>query len=141
MIIGYTNGYYDLFHIGHLRLLKRAKSLCDTLIVGVITDEECQKRKGKTPIISLDQRLEIVSNLACVDLAVPVSNDSKLSEWDHYKFNKLFVGSDHYKEEVWKMWENMLKNCCQIIYLPYTKEVTSTKIKLKVINEDNKISN
>lgn len=141
MIIGYTNGYFDLFHVGHLRLLKRAKSLCDRLIVGVISDEQCQKQKGKTPVIPLDQRLEIVSGLACVDLAVPVFDDSKLYEWTCYKFNKLFVGSDHKIDDVWKMWENMLKNCCDIIYLPYTQEVSSTKIKLKIIDEATKISN
>jgi len=140
MIIGYTNGYFDLFHVGHLRLLKRARSLCDTLIVGVITDEECPKQKGKTPIIPLEQRLEIVSGLACVNLAVPVFCDDKEIEWRSYRFNKLFVGSDHQNTKTWNDWEIKFKRLgVDIIYLPYTREVSSTKIKLRIIDEAAKI--
>jgi glycerol-3-phosphate cytidylyltransferase len=135
MISGYTSGYYDMFHVGHLNLLKRAKRLCDKLIVGVISDEECHKRKGKTPIIRLDQRLEIIAHLRCVNVAVPVFLDDKYGEWLKYHFHKIFVGSDHKNEEVWKMWEIVLQDCCQIIYLPYTQEVSSTLIKQRIIDE------
>ena len=140
MIIGYTNGYFDLFHIGHLNLLRRAKSLCDTLMVGVISDEECQKRKGKTPIIPLKDRYSIVSEIACVDRAYIVDLDDKIIEWKTYRFNKLFVGSDHQNTETWNDWEIKFKRLgVDIIYLPYTREVSSTKIKLRIIDEAAKI--
>lgn len=135
MIIGYTNGYFDLFHVGHLNLLQRASKLCDRLIVGVISDEECVKRKGKRPIIPFEQRLRIVDNIYRVGLAVPVYDDDKFAEWKKYRFNVLFVGSDHQEEMVWK---GKNESITRVVYLPYTKEISSTLIKERIICEFSK---
>lgn len=137
MIVGYTNGYFDMFHVGHLNLLQRASKLCDRLIVGVISDDECEKRKGIRPVIPHDQRIKIISGLYRIDCVVPVWDDDKFEEWKHYKFRKLFVGSDHYGSHIWDAWEEKLRGHCEIIYLPYTKEVSTTKIKGKIIEEAN----
>ncbi len=136
MIVGYTNGYYDMFHIGHLNLLQRASKMCDRLIVGVISDEECRRKKGVTPVIPLEQRLRIVSNIYRVGLAVPVYDDNKLIEWERYKYNILFVGSDHKDTATWQAWEQALRQKrVNVIYLPYTKETSSTLIKERIVEE------
>ena len=94
MIIGYTTGVYDMFHIGHLNILRRAKEQCDYLIVGVSTDELVQHDKHKTPIIPLAERMKIVEAIRYVDKVVPQPNKNKIEAWEKYHFNKMFVGSD-----------------------------------------------
>lgn len=126
--IGYTNGYYDLFHIGHLRLIQNAAGLCDHLIVGVITDDVSEQTKGKRPIVPLDQRLEIVRGIKGVGVAVAVSDDNKRKEWIKYHFSRLFVGSDHQGEKVWDEYEESMGKLCDIIYLPHTELVSTSKL-------------
>ena len=92
--IGYTTGVLDMFHIGHLNILKNAKRMCDYLIVGVSTDELVQQYKGKTPIIRFDERLEIVKAIRYVDKAVPQTTMNKMEAWNELKFDALFHGSD-----------------------------------------------
>lgn len=137
MIIGYTNGYYDLFHMGHVNLLRRARSMCDQLIVGVLTDDVCMRQKNRKCIIPLEQRLDMVIALPEVTMAVPTFEDDKVYEQGKYKFNKLFVGDDHQGTQEWEKLERILKTLdVPIIYLPYTIEITSTKIKEAVILEE-----
>lgn len=93
-IIGYTTGVYDMFHIGHLNILRRAKEQCDFLIVGVSTDELVEREKHKTPVIPFAQRCEIVSAIRYVDKVVPQTDKNKLGAWENYRFDKMFVGSD-----------------------------------------------
>ena len=81
MKIGYTSGVYDLFHIGHLNILKNAKSVCDKLIVGVSTDELVKKYKNKKPIISHSERMQIVSSIKFVDAVVAQESMNKLEMW------------------------------------------------------------
>ena len=92
--IGYTTGVFDMFHIGHLNILKNAKRMCDYLIVGVSTDELVQQYKGKTPIVRFDERLEIVKAIRYVDKAVPQTTMNKMEAWNELKFDALFHGSD-----------------------------------------------
>lgn len=87
--IGYTTGVYDMFHIGHLNILKRAKEQCDYLIVGVTTDELCFKRKNKYPIICESDRMAIVAELRCVDQVVPQENMDKLEAVKQYGANAV----------------------------------------------------
>ena len=94
MIVGYTTGVYDMFHIGHLNILKRAKEQCDYLIVGVSTDELVQHDKNKTPIIPFADRCAIVESIKYVDQVVAQENKNKYEAWEKYHFNKMFVGSD-----------------------------------------------
>jgi glycerol-3-phosphate cytidylyltransferase len=138
MIIGYTTGVYDLFHIGHLNLLKNAKGLCDKLIVGVTVDE-LVAYKGKKAMIPFEDRIEIVRSVKYVDAAVPQHDMDKLSACKKLGANILFVGDDWYATEKWQEYEKEFeKEGIQIIYFPYTKGVSSTIITetLKNIRKD-----
>ncbi len=127
MIIGYTTGVYDLFHIGHLNLLRNAKALCDKLIVGVTTDELLLEYKNKKPVIPFVERCEIVRSIKYVDVVVAQHNMNKLEAWSKLKFNIMFVGDDWHNTEKWEAIENELKsNHIKIIYFPYTVGTSST---------------
>ena len=134
MILGYTSGVYDLFHIGHLNLLKNAKGLCDKLIVGVSTDNVVLY-KNKTPVIPFEERIEIVRSIKYVDAAIAQENIDKYQMWEKIKFDVLFVGDDWYKSESWNKMEEKFKNVgVRIIYFPYTKGTSSTLINQTLLN-------
>jgi glycerol-3-phosphate cytidylyltransferase len=128
MIIGYTTGVYDLFHIGHLNLLKNAKGMCDKLVVGVTVDE-LVSYKGKRAMIPFEDRIEIVRSCKYVDAAVPQYNMDKLEACKKLGAQYLFVGDDWYGTEKWQKYEQLFTEAgVRIIYFPYTKGVSSTKI-------------
>ena len=128
MLIGYTAGVYDLFHIGHLNLLKNAKAMCDKLVVGVTTDD-LVSYKGKKAMIPFEDRIEIVRSIKYVDAVVPQSDMDKLTMWKKLGAQILFVGDDWYGTEKWKKYEEEFKQAgIQIVYFPYTKGVSSTLI-------------
>lgn len=128
-VIGYTTGVYDMFHIGHLNVISRAKEHCDYLIVGVSTDELVQHEKGKTPVIPYDERKAIVSAIRYVDKVVPQTDKNKIGAWQKYHFNKMFVGSDWKDTIQWKEYEKEFAPLgVEIVYLPYTDGVSSTKL-------------
>lgn len=134
MIIGYTAGVYDLFHIGHLNLLKNAKGMCDKLVVGVTVDELVEY-KGKRPMIPFEDRIEIVRSIKYVDAAVPQYDMDKLSACKKLGANVLFVGDDWYATDKWKDYEREFeKNGIKIVYFPYTKGVSSTAITAALKN-------
>lgn len=125
-IIGYTCGVYDLFHIGHLNILRNAKSMCDRLIVGVTTDE-LVSYKNKQAIIPFNERIEIVRNIQYVDLAIPQEDMDKVSMCKKLKADYLFVGDDWYDTDKWKIYEKELEQIgTKVIYFPYTKGTSST---------------
>ena len=127
-IIGYTCGVFDLFHIGHLNLLKNAKAMCDKLVVGVTVDE-LVSYKGKKPVISYEDRVEIVRACKYVDVAIPQQNMDKLTVCKKIGASILFVGDDWYNTEKWNKYEEeFAKENIKIIYFPYTKRISSTKI-------------
>lgn len=126
MVIGYTTGVYDLFHIGHLNLLRNAKSLCDKLIVGVTTDE-LVSYKLKKSVIPFTERMEIVRSIRYVDAVVPQETMDKFEVWKKLKFDVMFVGDDWFANEKWKDIEQQFtKVGVKIIYFPYTKGTSST---------------
>lgn len=128
MVIGYTTGVYDLFHIGHLSLLKNAKGLCDKLIVGVTVDD-LVLYKGKKPMIPFEDRIEIVRACKYVDAAVPQYDMDKLAACKKMGASLLFVGDDWYGTDKWDKYEEEFQSAgIQIIYFPYTKGISSTKI-------------
>lgn len=128
MIIGYTTGVYDLFHIGHLNLLKNAKGMCDKLIVGVTVDE-LVAYKGKKALIPFEDRIEIVRAIKYVDAAVPQYDMDKLTACKKLGAQMLFVGDDWYETERWKELEKEFASAnIRIVYFPYTKGVSSTSI-------------
>lgn len=128
MVIGYTAGVYDLFHIGHLNLLKNAKGVCDKLIVGVTTDD-LVSYKHKKAVIPFDERIEIVRSNKYVDVAIPQEDLDKFKAWEKLKFDVLIVGDDWYKSDSWRELENKFKEVgVRIVYFPYTKSTSSTLI-------------
>ena len=138
MIIGYTTGVYDLFHIGHLNMLKNAKGMCDKLIVGVTTDD-LVSYKHKKAVIPFEERLEIVRNIKCVDVAIPQDSMDKFEAWKKLKFDVMFVGDDWYASDKWQQYEEQFKAVgVRIVYFPYTKGTSSTLINetLKKLRND-----
>lgn len=128
MVIGYTAGVFDLFHIGHLTLLKNAKALCDKLIVGVTVDE-LVLYKGKHAMIPFSDRAEIVRSIKYVDAVVPQYDMDKLAACKKLGASILFVGDDWYGTEKWKQYEEEFnREGIKIVYFPYTKGISSTKI-------------
>jgi glycerol-3-phosphate cytidylyltransferase len=128
MIIGYTSGVYDLFHVGHLNLLKNAKGMCDKLIVGVTTDD-LSLYKGKKPLIPFEDRLEIVRSIRYVDSVVPQETMDKAEMCKKLKASVLFVGDDWYNTPKWNDIERELDEIgVKVVYFPYTKGVSSTII-------------
>lgn len=128
--IGYTTGVFDMFHIGHLNVLKRAKEQCDCLIVGVTTDELCYSRKKKYPIISEDERMAIISELRCVDRVVPQTNMDKLEAVKEYGADVVFVGSDWKGTEAWNRYEQEFSEVgCEVVYLEHTEGISSSILR------------
>ena len=135
LIIGYTTGVYDLFHIGHLNLLRSARSMCDKLIVGVSTDE-LVSYKNKRAVIPFAERIQIVQSIRYVDMAVPQENMDKMEAWKRYKFNLMFVGDDWFRTEKWEQYERQLGEVgVRIIFFPYTKGTSSTLLNELLIRE------
>jgi len=134
-IIGYTTGVFDLFHVGHLKLLKKAKSICDKLIVGVTTDE-LVNYKLKKAIIPFEERSEIVASIKWVDTVIPQENMNKFDMWKKLKFDIIFVGDDWYNTDKWEEFENQFNKVgVKIIYFPYTKGTSSTLINEILLRE------
>lgn len=134
MKIGYTTGVYDLFHIGHLTMLRNAKALCDKLIVGVTTDEAVAY-KNKRAVIPFRERFEIVNSIDCVDVTIPQDNHDKFAAWERLRFDLMFVGDDWYGTDRWKQYEAQFKEVgVKIVYFPYTKGTSSTLINQTLEN-------
>lgn len=129
-VIGYTTGVFDLFHIGHLNILKKAKEQCDYLIVGVTSDELVQKNKNKLPIIPFEERVQIIKAITYVDEVVEQGSMDKIKVWEKYKFQKMFVGDDWKGTEKWNNFEKQFSAVgCEIVYFPYTKTTSSTLLR------------
>lgn len=128
--IGYTTGVFDLFHVGHLNILRRSKEKCDFLIVGVSTDELTYELKGKFPTIPFSQRMEIIQSIRYVDQVVPETSIDKLEAWERLHYDVLFKGSDAQQKEIYRRYERELKKVgADVFYFPYTVGVSSTEIK------------
>jgi glycerol-3-phosphate cytidylyltransferase len=130
MIIGYTTGVFDMFHVGHLNILKRSKSICDFLIVGVTTDEFVKQYKNKKTVIPFDERVEILKSIKYVDKVVPQENHDKILAWKSNKFDIMTVGDDWKGTKKWKSFEEKFSKLgVKIIYFPRTVGTSSTFLK------------
>ncbi len=131
--IGYTTGVFDLFHVGHLNILQKAKEQCEYLIVGVSTDALVMEYKDRVPVIPEEERMAIVEGIKYVDQVVPQVNRDKYSAWESIKFDVMFVGDDwkgnHLFEQVEKKFNQV---GVDVVYFPYTKGVSSTIVKEKI---------
>jgi glycerol-3-phosphate cytidylyltransferase len=128
--VGYTAGVFDLFHIGHLRLLQRAKDHCETLIVGVTTDELASEEKGRAPLTPFAERSEILASLSIIDRVVPQVSYDKMEAWRNLKFHKMFVGDDWKGSDRWNKLETEMGQVgVEIVYFPYFQGTSSTVLR------------
>lgn len=128
--IGYTTGVFDLFHIGHLNILKRAKEQCDVLIVGVTTDALCYERKKKMPIICEADRVKIVEAIRYVDRAILQTDMDKRKAVEALHADAVFVGSDWKGTEAWNAYERQFAELgCEVVYLDHTDGISSTILR------------
>ena len=131
--IGYTTGVFDMFHIGHLNILKKAKEQCDYLIVGVSTDEIVLEYKHKVPIVPFKERIAIVSAIEYVDEVVPQTTMDKMVAWTKLHFNVIFHGDDWKNSAMYNEMEEKLKKVgVNFVYFPHTKGTSSTLLKEKI---------
>lgn len=135
MIIGYTAGVYDMFHIGHLNLLKNARAMCDRLVVGVTTDE-LVAYKGKGAVIPFEDRIEIVRSIRYVDAVIPQYDMDKLTVMLKLGATVLFVGDDWYGTPKWRQHEQEMKeHGIRIVYFPYDRKISSTMLRGQMSEE------
>ncbi|MBU9735536.1 adenylyltransferase/cytidyltransferase family protein [Diplocloster agilis] len=128
--VGYTQGVYDMFHVGHLNLLQNAKEYCDYLIVGVNTDSLVQDYKKKSPVVSEQDRLTIVSNIRCVDKAILTATLDKIKIHKEIDFDVIFIGDDWKGNPRWETTKIELKKIgVDLVFLPYTQGVSSTLMR------------
>jgi glycerol-3-phosphate cytidylyltransferase len=133
--VGYTSGAFDLFHIGHLNILKKAREECDELIVGVSTDKLIHSYKGRLPIVPHEERMEIISSLKCVDKVYSQTTMDKTVALKDLNFNIMFHGDDWKGSEIYNAAEKYFNEAgVEIIYFPYTKGTSSTIIKENLYN-------
>ncbi|MBQ8239703.1 MAG: adenylyltransferase/cytidyltransferase family protein [Bacteroides sp.] len=131
--IGYTTGVYDMFHIGHLNILRKAKEQCETLIVGVTTDELCYKRKHKYPIINEHERMAIVQSVRYVDKVVAQTDMEKIRPVKELGADVVFVGSDWKGTDTWNLYEKVFAEVgCTVVYLDYTDGISSSILREKL---------
>lgn len=131
--IGYTTGVFDMFHIGHLNILKRAKEQCEYLIVGVSTDEVVKTYKHQIPIIPFEERIAIVEAIRYVDKVVPQTSMDKMEAYERIKFDVMFHGSDWKGSEMYeKIVSEFTRVGVDVVFLPHTDGISSTMIRSRV---------
>ena len=133
MIIGYTQGTYDMFHIGHLNLLRNAKAQCDFLVVGVNSDELVKQYKNKSVIVPLAERMDIVSSIRYVDQVISCETLDKMIAFEKVHFNRLFIGDDWKGNPRWEETGRIMKEVgVELVYLPHTQGTSSTMLRDKL---------
>ena len=135
--IGYTTGVFDMFHIGHLNILRKAKEQCDYLVVGVTTDELCFARKHKYPIINQEERMAIVAAIRYVDKVVQQTDMEKIRPVKELGADAVFVGSDWKGTSAWNQYEKeFAKVGCTVVYLDHTDGISSTILRDKICEKE-----
>ncbi len=135
MVIGFTQGTYDMFHIGHLNLLKNAKDKCDYLIVGVNNDELISSYKNKIAVVPLEERMAIIKAIRYVDEVISCNTLDKEIIYQSNKFDKIFIGDDWKGNPRWLETEKqMSKYGVEVVYLKYTQNTSSTLLREKLVD-------
>ena len=130
IVRGYTAGAFDMFHIGHLKILREAKLYCSELIVGVTTDELLMDTKKLKPIIPFEERIEIIRSIKYVDEAIPQSVSDKTQAYMRLKFHEIYVGDDWKGSETWNNYELIFNSMgVKVRYFPYTQHISSSKLR------------
>lgn len=136
--IGFTDGVYDMFHVGHLNMIEAAKESCEYLIVGVHADDVVNEYKHKLPVINENDRRRIVEAIKGVDRAVINRFRDKMKLWELYHFDVVFIGDDWKGTQRWIEFERVLGEVgVDVVYVPYTKGISTTEIKQKILEYDN----
>lgn len=131
MTVGYVPGGFDLFHIGHLNILRASRARCDFLIAGVATDESLHSMKGHMPVVPFEERISIVSELRIVDAVIPDHSINKSLAWKTAHFDVLFKGTDWQNTAKGKKLEQTLDTVgAKVVYLPYTQRTSSTELRM-----------
>lgn len=131
--LGYTTGVFDLFHIGHLNILRRAKECCEYLVVGVSTDECVKEYKNKITIIPFEERIAIVEAIKYVDKVIPQVNMNKMNAWEELKFDAIFHGDDWKGSSLYDEYERELAQVgVHLVFLPHTEGISSTQLAKKL---------
>jgi len=141
VVIGYTTGVFDLFHIGHVNLLRNAKAMCDRLVVGVTTDELMVEYKQRPSVIPFTERCEIVRAVRHVDVVIAQHTMDKIDAWNRLRFDVMFVGDDWYATPKWQAIQAQLAKCgVRTVYFPYTRGTSSTLINRILVERRDKLS-
>jgi glycerol-3-phosphate cytidylyltransferase len=128
--IGYVPGVYDLFHVGHLNVLRQARELCDVLVAGVVSDEMCRQVKGMVPFVPLEERLAIVDAIGIVDATYAETTPDKRDAWAQVGFHRVFKGDDWRGTERGDALERTLAPLgVEVVYFPYTVHTSSTQLR------------
>lgn len=136
-VVGYVPGVFDMFHIGHLRILERSAELCDYLVAGVVSDGVAEAMKGRMPIVPLGERLEIVRSIACVDCAVEDLSANKSVAWREVGFHRIFKGDDwRGTDKGDQLAVQMAELGVELVYLPYTATVSTSELRRRVANRE-----
>lgn len=134
--VGYTTGVFDMFHIGHLNIIRKAKEQCEYLIVGVTTDALCVARKNKQPIIPEEERVAIVEAIRYVDRVIPQDDMDKLRPVKQYGVDAVFVGSDWQGTPSWERYEKEFATVsCSVVYIDYTDGISSSILRERLNKE------
>ena len=135
--VGYTDGVYDLFHVGHLNMIQAAKSRCDILIVGVHGDDVVEEYKHRRPIINEEDRRRIIESIKGVDKAVINRFRDKKKLWELHHFDVVFIGDDWKGTERWNRFEKELSEMgVDVVYVPYTKGISTTEIREMIMKTE-----
>ncbi len=135
-IVGFTAGTFDMFHVGHLNLLKNAKERCDYLVVGVNSDELVINYKHKKPVVPIEERVQIVEAIKYVDQVIVTDTLDKKAVWDKIAYSRLFIGDDWKGSDRWNKTEEEMKQYgVEVVYLPYTKTTNSTLLREKLLSK------
>ena len=135
-IVGFTAGTFDMFHVGHLNLLKNAKERCDYMVVGVNSDELVINYKHKKPVVPIEERVQIVEAIKYVDQVIVTDTLDKKAVWDKIAYSRLFIGDDWKGSDRWNKTEEEMKQYgVEVVYLPYTKTTNSTLLREKLLSK------
>lgn len=130
MTVGYVSGVFDMFHIGHLNIIMQARQHCDQLIVGAVTDEVVERVKGRSPIVPLDERMQILSGLRDVDRVVVDAHEDKFDTWRELRYDVLFKGDDWQETPKGvKLEQDLAGVGARIVYFPYTRHTSSSLLR------------
>jgi len=128
--VGYSSGVFDMFHVGHLNLLRRARNYCRHLVVGVASDEYVETIKGRAPVVPCDERIDIISALGIVDEVVIDRAEDKLAIWQQRPFDVIFKGNDWQgTPKGYRLERTMNAVGAEVVYFPYTRHTSSSMLR------------